>query len=134
MGDEMSFVLRMILSTIEYFTGHKPKLEWFMSNETRKVIFDAIIVFGERYYEFGEIDISKISPRNTNKELFEESVETLIDTIFRQSATDEWRNDMFFYPAIFTRIENYLKMDGVSKSDSKYILSRFQVRRNLKAI
>jgi hypothetical protein len=93
-----------------------------MSDETRTVIIDAAKNLGEKFISWerakgsGEFDICQEA-----KELYQDEIGICATRIAHAANVDPNRADSFLRPAIFTRLDAYLKVDGLPEQDRKQI-------------
>ncbi len=118
-------------------TGKPIRLDWYMSSETRNTIINASTSFGATYLELGETDdigvlnYYSLFTGNPLRDKFDIAVTKLIEKIIICSEIDERQNDIYFIPAILTRLDSYMKVDGISKEDRKYVVSHLRKKLNL---
>ena len=118
-------------------SGKTIKIEWYMSNETRWVIIQSASNFGQSYLRIDKTDGSgavgfvKLAAEQPVRGEFEGVVNKFIETIYERALEDEWRFDTYFWPAIFTRLDAYMKVDGVAKIDRVYIISELKQKARL---
>jgi len=107
-------------------TRNPIKLEWYISIETRQAIIDAASVFGFEYIEMGELKYTSIPTGNPIRDKFEDAVGRLVLAIEKTAIEDENQLKFNFTPSIYTRLDAYLKVDGIQKEDKLYVIKRLK--------
>lgn len=122
----MSFTEWLIEASFKRITGKPIKLNWYMSENTRQAVIESASEFGKAYIAGGKTKYSNQATGNSDRDYFDSKVDELLAEIKEAALEDEYRGDSYFIPAICTRLDAYMKVDGIQKGDRNFVISRLQ--------
>lgn len=107
-------------------------VHWFMNSETRRTVIDSARSLGEAFMLLEEakegLDPGAIT--RAQEEYYLVRAE-MLSGLALAYASDPFRADLFCRPSLMTRLEKYLFLDGIPKSERKAILRDFRERTDI---
>ncbi len=110
--------------SIDHF-GYPPQVFWFMSKEMRSAIINGTQKIGDAFIIMEEHKPDPNADWPEMKANFDSAIKDLLSEILAIGESDLWRGDDLFINAIVTRIDAYLKADGMGHKERKEIIDYY---------
>lgn len=107
-------------------------VHWFMDYKTRTVIIDASRELGEAFMRLeNQRGSEDFSAKEEAREAYEAAKDEFVNRVVEAMFSDPFHKDLFHRPCVFTRIQAYLKLDGIQPTDRGKLVKQIRNRTDM---
>ncbi|MEX0698062.1 MAG: hypothetical protein WD099_11010, partial [Dongiaceae bacterium] len=112
----------------EWFPWYQT-VHWFMSNRTRRILIEGTRELGEAFMHVEDLRASDdFASKEEAHEAYEAAKDRLVQQVVIAIIEDPFGKDLFHRPCVFTRLNEYMKLDGIQPAERKLIIKRIRQR------